>query len=77
MPNTYLTTHHVNTEGEILTVEQLVFGPYAGQWLLVVHDDPPPSGTGIRAPMLLDRGTRDALRRALDIIDEAEENGDA
>lgn len=77
MPDTYLTAHHVNTEGEFLTVEHLAFGPYAGQWLLVVHDDPPPRGTGTRAPMLLDRGTRDALRRAFDLIDEAEEVDDA
>lgn len=63
----------VNTQGEKLTFEQVdvrhtVFG---GQILLVVHDDPPPRGSGIRAPMLADPKTVRILRATLDrLFDE-------
>lgn len=37
--------------------------------LLVLHDDPPPEGTGTTAPMLLDEGTREWLKQRLEELD--------
>ena len=56
---------YVNSEGEVLTIEKVETGPFEGQQLLVVHDDPRPRGTGIRAPMLLDDGLRAWLKETL------------
>lgn len=52
---------HVNSQGELITFEK---GELYGEPvdLLCIHDDPPPSGTGTRAPMLLDDSTREWLR---------------
>lgn len=55
---------HVNTEGERITIERMVGGEFDGQFLLVIHDDAPSPHF---APMLLDEGTRDWLRTALDL----------
>lgn len=48
---------HVNSEGERISIEE---GTLRGEKveLLVIHDDPPPQGSGVRAPMLLDDDTR-------------------
>ena len=56
---------HVNTEGERIAIERVTDGPFAGRQVLVLYDDPPPNGTGQRAPMLLDEGTRRWLLDAL------------
>lgn len=60
---------HVNTENEWLTVEHVHDGEFTGYHILVIHDDPPPRGSGIAAPMLLDLGTQMALRRFLEHFD--------
>ena len=51
-------TSYTNSEGERVSIERATAPAFAGQLLLVIHDDPPPRGTGVRAPMLLDAGTR-------------------
>ena len=61
---------HRNMEGELISIEISDAPRFQGQLLLVIHDDPPPNGSGIAAPMLLDHDTREWLRNALDVVDE-------
>ena len=60
---------HVNSENEVISINQLGPGPFEGQYLLVVHDDPPPQGSGQQAPMLLDEGTRKWLLKQLNTLE--------
>ena len=48
---------HRNSQNELITISA---GTMNGEpvELLVIHDDPPPGGTGIAAPMLFDESTR-------------------
>lgn len=57
---------HRNSQHERVTIERVGGGPFEGEHVLVVHDDPPPRGSGVAAPMLLDEGTRAWLREQLD-----------
>ena len=50
---------HVNSEGERVSIAR---SEKAGCMCLVVHDDPPPLGSGRIAPMMLDTGTVEWLR---------------
>ena len=63
------TDAHTNTEGELVLIDR-AGGDFEDQPLLVLVDDHPPRGTAIRAPMLLDPGTRRWLRRQLDRLDK-------
>lgn len=36
-----------NTEGELITLEQLTEGDYKGRFLLVMHDDAPSKATAV------------------------------
>lgn len=65
---------HSNSESELISIDRIEAGPFEGQYLLIIHDDPPPEGTGIQAPMLLDRGTRDWLRQGFARVDEWEQD---
>lgn len=49
---------YTNSEGEEMTIERVTRGDFAGQLVLVIHDDYP---SKVRAPMLLDEGTREWL----------------
>lgn len=64
---------HTNSVNETITVELVTGGQFVDHFILVIHDDPPPLGAGITAPMLLDRGTRDWLRMVLAEFDDDEE----
>lgn len=68
-----MSERHTNTQHETIEVAVAGPGPFQGAPLLVIHDDPPPVGTGTRAPMLLDAGTRRWLRAQLDRLDEDSE----
>lgn len=52
-----------NSEGERIAIETCTAPDFAGQPILSIFDDPPPHGTGTRAPTLLDEG---AIRWLLD-----------
>lgn len=54
MSEPLVVASYTNGEGEQVTIEQVADGAFAGQYLLVIHDDPP---VGTKAPMLLDLGT--------------------
>lgn len=58
---------HVNAENEKITLDRVMSGPFKGQHLLTIHDDPP---SHARAPMLLDEETREWLRSILDWKDQ-------
>lgn len=68
MPTEIIFTH-VNSERERLTIRRILDGEFAGHHILVIHDDPPPHGSGVAAPMLLDLGTQMALREFLEDFD--------
>lgn len=53
---------HTNSERELLTIERANSEAFAGQLLLVIHDDGP---LDLKAPMLLDEGTQRFLRTFL------------
>jgi len=61
---------YTNSENEVVSIQKLGWGPFEGQHILVIHDDPPPLGSGAEAPMLLDEGTRKWLQRQLKIMEE-------
>lgn len=64
---------HVNTEAEKITIEKLGEGHgFAGDYLLVIHDDPPPKGTFATAPTLLDTPTVDWLIERLTEIKQGQ-----
>ena len=58
--------YHVNGEGERISVDLVPSGKFKGERILVIHDDPPPNGTGTKAPMLLDESTVEWLLSILD-----------
>lgn len=60
---------YTNSEGERIAIERREMHGRTPVFCLVIYDDPPPTGTGRPAPMLLDRGTRDWLRAEMDNID--------
>lgn len=60
---------HVNSEGERIEIVPSTAPAFRGQPLLVIVDDPPPQGSGVRAPMLLDEGTRRWLLEQLTALD--------
>lgn len=62
-------TSHVNCQGERISIETRKIYGDTEVTCLVIHDDPPPLGSGIAAPMLLDRDTRQWL---VDVIVGAE-----
>lgn len=53
-----IIANHVNSEGEIITIRRCTDGEFAGQLLLVIHDDGP---LDTEAPTLLDEGTQEWL----------------
>lgn len=60
---------HVNSEREKISIRKLAPGhPFAGNYLLVIHDDPRPLGTGTEAPTLLDVGTAEWLKQQCEIV---------
>ena len=68
-------TTHTNSEGERIGIEPIEKGPFAGQHLIVIFDDPPPKGSGKSAPMLLDLSTVFWLKQSLNqIIGEMQSN---
>ncbi len=53
---------HINSENEKVSIHKLEKGhKFENQFVLVIHDDPKPHGSGVQAPMLLDSGTMDWL----------------
>jgi len=72
-----LITAHTNSEGEVLEIREIIADISArglkGAPLLVMVDDAPPKGTGKSAPMLLDFGTRNFLKRVIAVYDQREE----
>lgn len=58
-----LVSQHRNTESELITVERVRAGPFAGQVVLCIYDDATPTV----APTLLDADTR---RWLLDQMEE-------
>ena len=64
-------SEHTNIEGERITLDKIPDDKlvFAGEYVLSIWDDPPPRGKGIRAPMLLDQGTRAWLKKQLEIIE--------
>ena len=54
---------HVNSQNEKISIESIDKGQFAGQLLLVVHDDKKAGGTV--APMLLDKSTITWLMQTL------------
>lgn len=68
-----VVSRHVNSEGELTTVEKVSGGEFAGQYLLCIYDDDTPT----IAPTLLDDETWAWLREALDCIEAREQGTDA
>ena len=58
-----IISSHVNSENEKISIESSDKGPFAGQLILIIHDDVKSGGT--KAPILLDEGTRNWLTTAL------------
>lgn len=54
-----LVASHHNSEGELLTVEMVRSGPFAGRFVLCIYDDATPTV----APTLLDEGTQEWLAK--------------
>ncbi len=52
---TVVISEYVNSENEKISIKSCDSGPFAGQLILVIHDDARAGGT--QAPMLLDNGT--------------------
>jgi len=57
---------HRNSENELLTINRVENGAFAGKHVLVIHDDSDAGGT--MAPMLLDPGTIGFLLKALEVL---------
>ena len=57
-----VVSSHTNDEGEHATIERVTGGEFEGRLILVIHDDYP---SQVRAPMLLDEGTIEWLKRQL------------
>lgn len=63
-------TTYINSENEPVAIRKIGSGPFEGQYVLVIIDDPNPvTGERVEAPMLLDKGTREWLREQIDWID--------
>ena len=56
---------HVNSQNEKISIESSDSGAFAGQLLLVMHDDNAYHGWGTKAPMLLDKSTITWLMQTL------------
>lgn len=63
------TPEYINTQRETIKIRRAGSGRFEGRPILCIVDDPPPMGSGIEAPMLLTRGTRDWLREQFDKLD--------
>lgn len=63
---------HVNSEFECIEICEALLYNEEFVHVLVIHDDPPPQGSGVGAPMLLDKSTREWLKQRLEELD----NGD-
>jgi hypothetical protein len=65
---------HRNSEGEKITIERVTSGAFKGRLILCIYDDDNSTdwraklGQPTCAPMLLDEGTADWLRRQLDQV---------
>ncbi len=57
---------YTNGNGELLTIQRATGGPWEGEPLLVVHDDPP---SAVTAPLMIDRGMIDWLREQCDRLE--------
>lgn len=68
MENAFIEFYN-NTNGEIISIEEIPSGEFKGRHVLVIHDDPWPSGSGFKAPILLDEGTQNWLREMLDKLE--------
>lgn len=64
------TGRHMNSQAETIDIVRANGGEFDGQLVLRIHDDPPPRGSGIAAPMLLDAGTCAWLAERLTAIEE-------
>ncbi|MEM8866566.1 MAG: hypothetical protein AAGF31_13565 [Planctomycetota bacterium] len=65
---------HINSQGERISIRKMSAShKFAGQYVLVIHDDPPPHGSGVEAPMLLDADTAAWLHEHTKKIVAAEE----
>lgn len=63
---------YFNSEGEQLSIDPITGGDFAGGYVLCIHDDPPPRGSGKVAPMLLDEGTATWLADQLATLPSAD-----
>ena len=63
------TGRHINSEGELITINVLQKGPFKGQPMLVIHDN---LDTKQEAPTLLDEGMIDWLLKTLTHMKEAQ-----
>ena len=62
-----MNTSYVNQENERIEIIKLKAPEdLEGMHVLVIHDDPPPTGTGVMAPHLLDQGTIRWLKDVLE-----------
>lgn len=53
-----------NSENEVVTIHRIQSTSFQGQLLLIIWDDPPPKGTGRKAPTLLTPELAQSLIRA-------------
>jgi hypothetical protein len=49
---------YINSQNEKVSIQKLTSGNFEGQFVLILWDDPPPNGSGVAAPTLLDEGMR-------------------
>ena len=59
---------YTNSQNEKIELTRASTDQFKGQNLLVLHDDPPPLGSGRQAVMLLDEGTIEWLAEQLETI---------
>lgn len=70
-PSVRSQVEHVNSEGERITLADAP-DEFPGCQVLIVHDDPPPRGSGIGAPTLITPATAAWLvkqMRAVGLLD--------
>lgn len=64
---------HTNSQGERISIEPRKMHGITPVLVLVIHDDPPAKGgSGTKAPMLLDAGTREWLKQQIAAIEAQE-----
>ena len=63
-----IVTEHRNAEGERISIQRVQRGEFYGSLVLVIHDDPDQGDT--EAPMLLDEGTREWLKKWMEQLIE-------